>query len=45
MTDAGWVQMTGPYAFAGSDPTGLLLHVEATTATTATRPMDLLRGE
>src|SRR5262245_18157809 len=25
VTDAGWVQMTGLYAFAGGDPTGLLL--------------------
>lgn len=35
VTDAGWVQMTGLYAFAGGDPTGLLLYVEATTATTS----------
>jgi endo-1,4-beta-xylanase len=34
VTDAGWVQMTGLYAFAG-EPTGLLLYVEATTATTS----------
>ena len=33
VTDAAWVQMTGLYAFAGSDPTGLLLYVESTTAT------------
>ena len=33
VTDAAWVQMTGLYAFAGTDPTGLLLYVESTTAT------------
>jgi endo-1,4-beta-xylanase len=33
VTDAGWVQMTGLYAFAGGDPSGLLLYVESTTAT------------
>jgi endo-1,4-beta-xylanase len=33
VTDSAWVQMTGLYAFAGSDPTGLLLYVESTTAT------------
>ena len=35
VTDGAWVQMTGLYAFAGTDPTGLLLYVEATTATTS----------
>lgn len=35
VTDAAWVQMTGLYAFAGNDPTGLLLYVESTTATTS----------
>ncbi len=35
VTDAAWVQMTGLYAFAGTDPTGLLLYVESTTATTS----------
>jgi endo-1,4-beta-xylanase len=34
VTDGAWVQMTGLYAFAG-DPSGLLLYVEATTATTS----------
>ena len=34
VTDAGWVQMTGLYGFAG-DPTGLLLYVEATSPTTS----------
>ncbi|HET9316555.1 MAG TPA: endo-1,4-beta-xylanase, partial [Vicinamibacteria bacterium] len=33
VTDAAWVQMTGLYAFAGTDPTSLLLYVESTTAT------------
>jgi endo-1,4-beta-xylanase len=35
VTDAGWTQLTGLYAFAGTDPTGLLLYVEATNATSA----------
>ena len=35
VTDAGWVQMTGLYAFAGGDPSSLLLYVESTTATTS----------
>ena len=35
VTDAAWVQMTGLYAFAGGDPTGLLLYVEATSTTAA----------
>jgi endo-1,4-beta-xylanase len=35
ITDGAWVQLTGLYAFAGADPTGLLLYVEATTATSA----------
>src|SRR5450432_2416903 len=33
VTDAGWTQITGLYAFAGGDPTGLLLYVEADSAT------------
>jgi endo-1,4-beta-xylanase len=35
VTDGAWVQMTGLYAFAGADPSGLLLYVESTTATTS----------
>ncbi len=35
VTDATWTQLTGLYAFAGNDPTGLLLYIEATTATTS----------
>src|SRR5438477_9804459 len=35
VTDAAWTPLTGLYAFAGTDPTGLLLYVEATTATTS----------
>jgi endo-1,4-beta-xylanase len=33
VTDAGWTQITGLYAYAGGDPTGLLLYVEADSAT------------
>jgi endo-1,4-beta-xylanase len=33
VTDAAWTQLTGLYAFAGTDPTGLLLYVEAAAAT------------
>ena len=33
VTDAGWTQLTGLYAFGGTDPTGLLLYVEAASAT------------
>ena len=35
VTAAGWTQLTGLYAFAGNDPSGLLLYVESTNATTA----------
>jgi endo-1,4-beta-xylanase len=35
VTDAGWTQLSGLYAFAGTDPTGLLLYVEATDPTSA----------
>jgi len=31
VTDAGWTQITGLYAFAGTDPSALLLYVEAPT--------------
>src|SRR5262249_29247396 len=31
----GWTQLTGLYAFAGNDPSGLLLYVESTNAATA----------
>ena len=34
VTDAGWTQITGLYAFAGTDPSALLLYVEAPTTTT-----------
>ena len=35
VTATGWTQLTGLYAFAGNDPSGLLLYVESTNATTA----------
>src|SRR5262249_61486291 len=33
VTARGWTQPTGLYAFAGNDPSALLLYVEATSAT------------
>ncbi len=33
VTDSAWVQLTGLYAFAGDDPSGLLLYIESSDAT------------
>ena len=33
VTDAAWVQLTGLYAFAGGDPSALLLYIESASAT------------
>jgi len=33
VTDAAWVQLSGLYAFGGSDPSALLLYIESSSAT------------